>query len=195
MTESEEEYRKAVDALNSQDAESEYGADLDIDAMFSEKIIGSEYSYDDALRMLGTVEQSQAAAQKAQPQAARIFEKISSTPAFSKDLEKAEHELEDAMTKAEKVAEDIVEKAILKAVPSGSVLTTLSLQDQIAELEKISIGLDENAFDKERTRIIIGEVKHLSSSVKTRKQDNEKSYLVELRNKRLAEVVQKLHLG
>jgi hypothetical protein len=71
------------------------------------------------------------------------------------------------------------------------VLPKLSLQDQINELEKISIGLAEGAFDDEQMAIINKEVGGLGRAEATPTDDFQKN-LLRIRNARLKEVSKKL---
>ncbi len=73
------------------------------------------------------------------------------------------------------------------------VLPTLSLQDQISELEKISSGLDSYAFNDHELKIIKLEVGGLSKN-KTAPADDFQKNLAVMRDSRLKEVSSKLGL-
>jgi hypothetical protein len=75
------------------------------------------------------------------------------------------------------------------------VLPTLSLQDQISELEKISEGLDEQVFSDEQLKIIKDEVYGLRDRIKGEKisaTDEFQKSLINLRNQKINEVIKKL---
>ena len=82
-----------------------------------------------------------------------------------------------------------------KKTASDLVLPTLSLNDQLSELEKINLALEGNLFDDEQLGIVKAEAQGLSRSLRKGKpsQDYQKE-LVELRDKRLKEVLDKLGL-
>lgn len=108
-----------------------------------------------------------------------------------KGLEGAAAELADAVSHAEKGIAQVYERK----PASDLVLPTLSLNDQLSELEKINLALDGNLFDNEQLGIVKTESLGLARSLRKGKpsQDYQKE-LVELRDKRLKEVLDKLGL-
>lgn len=72
------------------------------------------------------------------------------------------------------------------------VMRTLSIQDQIAEMEKISLGLEQNVFDQEQLSIIKGELLDLKDSILKKELVGVPSELLELRKERLDELLGKL---
>ncbi|MDE1824062.1 MAG: hypothetical protein KGI00_04465 [Candidatus Micrarchaeota archaeon] len=82
----------------------------------------------------------------------------------------------------------------IKAEPQPkhkNILAHLSLQDQISELEKISMGLGSNSFSKDELQIIRDELDGLSkASGKEVPADEFHRNLTDIRNKRLIEVMQ-----
>ena len=102
---------------------------------------------------------------------------------------KAAKELAGMMGKA---GEEI--SSALKPAPRSEklVLVHLSLQDQVGELEKISMGLDGGAFDTGQMAIIRIEVRELMKN-KGRSTGNDfQKELYNMRNERLGEVAAKL---
>lgn len=74
------------------------------------------------------------------------------------------------------------------------VATELSLQDQINELEKISLGLDGSAYNEEQLAIIKVEVGGLTKNRGKPPANDFQKELYALRDERLAEVAAKLGL-
>lgn len=75
------------------------------------------------------------------------------------------------------------------------ILPTLSIQDQISDLEKMSEGIDENVFNKEQLDIIRLEAEGMDDRLRYEKQapaDEFQMSLIALRNSRLQEVLAKL---
>lgn len=189
------DYKKAVEVLNSLSDNSTEDTELDVDKIMSEQQIELEYDYDKAVGYF--VDMSSPARGPAQQSQLQALSRMQSAKEFSEDIGKAEHELSTMLEKLSKSTGRIssaVEDIVLKNAP-GSVLVSLSVQDQIAELERISLGLEEGVFDKQRTGIIINEVRHLSRSVKKTKPGDANDDLVGLRNRRLDEVMRKLHMA
>ncbi len=188
------EYLKAVQILDSLGPAGS-GLSIDINSVFVEKDLHSETGFNEVLQIL--LETQPAPEQTAfKVQMPQVLTRIPNTQEFSEELESAERELDSAVKKAEKVIEGFteeIEEAIVKRAP-GSVLVSLSLQDQIAELERISLGLDENVFNRDRLRIIEKETKSLRTFSMARNTHENKSDLEVLRNKRLQEVMDKLKL-
>ncbi|MEM3227869.1 MAG: hypothetical protein QXK65_02905 [Candidatus Micrarchaeaceae archaeon] len=115
--------------------------------------------------------------------------------------EKAKEELKELKEKFGGIAPKLKELKRPRAKSSDLVLPTLSLTDQISELERIIEGVKSNIFDKEHMEIVKLEVFGLDSIVekaarerkKQAKQQAEKSELeeslVSVRNQRLADAV------
>jgi len=74
------------------------------------------------------------------------------------------------------------------------VLPTLSLQDQISELEKISVGLDSSSFSPEELKIIRMEVVGLMKRKRPAPSDEFQRNLASMRDVRLKDVSRKLGL-
>lgn len=94
------------------------------------------------------------------------------------------------------------ERAIVKRQQSRgkgkTVMQTLSVQDQISDLEKISLGLDQKAFDDEQMKLIKEEVYALQDFVKEQNidklEESQRSFTL-LRNRRLQDVINKLSVN
>ncbi len=102
---------------------------------------------------------------------------------------KAAKELAGMMGKA---GEEI--SSALKPAPKSEklVLVHLSMQDQVGELEKISMGLDGAAFDTEQMAIIRIEVRELMKNKGKPSGNDFQKELYNMRNERLGEVAAKL---
>ncbi len=89
---------------------------------------------------------------------------------------------------------NIVERQIIKRKIKDLVLPTLSIQDQISELEKIKEGLDEKVFNEEQISIIKEEVSGLELSIKIESPtaDSFVKGLRDMRGRLLNDVINKL---
>ncbi|MGC8676452.1 MAG: hypothetical protein ACP5T3_02975 [Candidatus Micrarchaeia archaeon] len=105
------------------------------------------------------------------------------------------NELSQAASKLESVAgagnrlEAAVASAREQKQLKGLVLPTLSINDQISDLEKIDEGLKERVFDEEQLRIIKLEANGLARLIAEGKQPAAPMDLAELRNALLKEVL------
>ncbi len=162
-----------------------------------EKFNIKEYNEDEIVKLVGYLDDLEARITGVTPAGStqRSERRASETPSTGrrvrakvvKDIEAAAGELGAAMSSAGRSIEEMREKKATEKL----VLPNLSIQDQIGELEKISLGLDGNIFTKDQLDIIIQEVKGLSHKKVMPKGDFDKE-LVELRDKRLKEVMDKL---
>lgn len=90
-----------------------------------------------------------------------------------------------------------VSKEAPKVKKGDLVLPTLSLQDQISELEKISMGVDEKVFNQEQMQIIVFELEGLGGRVRGERRESLDTFqknLVAIRDRRLAEARTKANL-
>ena len=107
---------------------------------------------------------------------------------FKKDLEEAASRL-SVIAKAGSEISKVIKEEKEKAKTKGLVLPTLSINDQISDLEKISEGLKEHAFTKEQIDIIVLEANGLARLIAQGKQPNVPTDLAELRNRLLKEII------
>jgi len=107
---------------------------------------------------------------------------------FKKDLEEAASKL-SVIAKAGSEISNVVKEEREKAKTKGLVLPTLSINDQISDLEKISEGLKEQVFTKEQIDIIVLEANGLARLIAQGKQPNVPTDLAELRNRLLKEII------
>ncbi|MCL5428146.1 MAG: hypothetical protein M1321_03110 [Candidatus Marsarchaeota archaeon] len=188
MAEIDADYETAVKVLASASGPGVQGAELDVDSMFSETMLRGEMDYERAIKILS----GWAVVQK--PQAYADLKKTHGAGGFSKGLAGAEHELDSVIKGAEDAVGNMIEGIEQAAAGRAGrpVLVNLSLQDQISELEKISLGFDENVFDRDKLRIVETEVRSLARVVRSRKQQSGPRELIDIRARRLAEVEDKL---
>ncbi len=165
---------------------------IDSGKVFSSKIEEKMYSVEETRALLSKlegirrVEQVQYAPEKTQ------FAAQPQPRAGAPDITK---EIEQIVGNASKDFEKSLEKELEKIETKKLILTSLSLQDQRSELEKISEGLDEQVFDDEQLKIIVSEVKGLRERLKFEKMPAEQfqSSFIVPRNNRLMEVEEKLY--
>lgn len=108
---------------------------------------------------------------------------------FSKELSEAAARLSKITNISE--VETKIKEAREKRMVKKLVLPTLSINDQISDLEKISEGLDEHVFSKEQLKIIKEEAQGLARLIAEGKQPTTPEDLVGLRNQLLRQVIEK----
>lgn len=109
----------------------------------------------------------------------------------------AAKEIKTLVGGAGKEYERKVSQEAVRVKKGGLVLPTLSVQDQISELEKISTGIDESIFNADMRKIVVDEVEGLSGVARGEKLENMERFQRDLsvvRNQRLEEVRAKLKL-
>ncbi len=107
---------------------------------------------------------------------------------FEKELNNAASRLEKIASVSKSVEKKIQERQEQKRL-KGLILPTLSLSDQISDLEKINEGLKEGVFNAEQLKIIKLETSGLARLIAEGKQPNVPTDLAELRNKLLKQVI------
>ncbi len=103
----------------------------------------------------------------------------------------AAKEIKQLIGGAGKEFEQVVEEEAKKINKEKLVLPTLSLQDQIRELESIKEGIENRAFTDDQLSIVKSEIIGLSEQVryeKTNSKDQFQRSLIELRNKLLGDL-------
>lgn len=94
--------------------------------------------------------------------------------------------------------ESTVEDKVSRMGKGNMVMDKMSLQDQISDLEKIYLGVEQGAFSEIQLAVIKSEVKNLHMIAKRQNIDNlddaQKSIVI-LRNQRLEDVLNKLALN
>ncbi len=122
-----------------------------------------------------------------QPQAQRSAQAPAAKSAGG--LSAAAAELREAVSHIESSVGSIREKRSTEKL----VLPNLSLSDQLNELEKINLGIDGSIFNAEQLEIIKTEIKGLAKTALKHKQPPaDQKDMMELRDKRLKEVLIKL---
>jgi len=188
------EYDEIVSRLEAIEASSQKPESIVIDTgkAFSNKIEARAYSYDETRALISRLEGVKKI-ETAPSSAERVqFAGIQQPRPQMPDITS---EIKHIVSTASESFEKDLEKGLEKIETSKLILPSLSLQDQLSELEKISEGLDEQVFDEEQLKIIVAEVKGLRERIKFEKTPPgqfQSSFLVP-RNNRLTEVENKLY--
>ena len=154
-----------------------------------------EYAMKDATVLIDMLEGEGAAQPKIAPQPSAKLQQTSKTttkrPIFGESA-RSQSEKNDV---ARQLESGLADKAKfvpkIKESDDDLVMPSLSLQDQISELEKISMGLDRSAFNDEQMAIITKEIVGVRKTSVTPVDDFQRN-LLEIRNIRLKEVYAKL---
>jgi len=217
---SESEYMKLVELMQSSEnvaGTNEEGVVLDLDKAVAVQPVESTGSYAQLVELIESVEgggrqkAKEVQKQKApEPQEHIIMSGLEQAkysnpvPSFTaKEEEAARKEFEALKEKLGGIAPKIRELKRPKVKSGDLVLPTLSLTDQISELERIIEGVKENIFDKEHMDIVKLEVFGLNEIIERSERAKRKQAkaanaeaattieesLVQVRNQRLAEAV------
>lgn len=90
-----------------------------------------------------------------------------------------------------------VKREVKTVSPSGLVLPTLSLQDQLSELDQIEAGLDKGVFDSEQKKTIVSEVVGLDAVAAkevTEGMGDDAKGLISLRDYKIRDIKHKLNI-
>ena len=107
---------------------------------------------------------------------------------FEKELKEATEKLEKISKVSSEIEGEIAKQQEKKQV-KGLVLPTLSINDQLSDLEKISEGLSEHVFDAEQLKIIKLEANGLARLIAEGKEASAPEDLAEMRNNLLKQVI------
>lgn len=190
----EVEYNKVIEQINSLNNKGTYEI-IDVNKAFVEKSEAnfSNYEYEKAIQQIDKI-LSVPESKNLDIQTAKKYQEPSMIKTFVKDAEK---ELEGAMTDIGKnIINDIQDISVPSIKKNKLVLINLSTEDQIDELEKISIGIDEKVFDKKHLEIIKEECDGLSEFVSAAaKKHISEAGDATIRNQRLDEVLKKIDIA
>ncbi len=184
-------YEQAIQEIESFSAERDVTFVIDTSTLFSNKINFGTFDYEKADAIISTVEGTKREKIEVMQQPAV---RIPTPPPEHKEIS-AGKEIANIISDAGREFEKKVSEEALKLKREKLILPTLSIQDQISDLEKMSEGIDENVFNKEQLDIIKLEVEGMNNRLKYEKQppnDEFQKSLIALRNKRLQEVLDKL---
>jgi len=162
--------------------------ELDLEKVVENKIEIKQYNYDEAIHSLVGVEAKEEKVKES-------IEKVVTAPQEGVEVEKVANEIKNLIGSIGKEFEKNIKKETERIKGEKLVLPSLSLQDQISELEKISEGLDEQVFSDEQLKIIKEEVYGLMDKIKGEKisaADEFQKSLIDLRNQKINEVIKKL---
>ncbi|MGC8662273.1 MAG: hypothetical protein ACP5RT_00590 [Candidatus Micrarchaeia archaeon] len=184
MEYTELENQGIIDEVNNFPAQEKI-VEIDLNLALGNNVINS-YNYDEALKKIGSFEGREELRQERQP-AELHYEK--------KKAENAAKEIKSIVGSIGKEFEKSVKRETEKIKGEKLVLPTLSLQDQISELEKISEGIDEKVFNEEQMKIIKEEVRGLNEKLKSKKSqpiDEFQKSLLSLRDQKMKEALSKI---
>lgn len=198
------DYNGAVEEIGRTESETpaERSAMISIGDVLGSTISIAPMPYDTAAGIIGAVEGGYtyvppqvkpSAAIK--PTGAPITPRRAPMAPVSPETVEAAKEIKSMVGGAGREYEEKVRKEAGKVKKGTLVLPTLSVQDQISELEKISMGMDEKVFNTDMKKIIVDEVGGLSGVVKGENLQNMDVFqrnLVSVRDQRLDEVMGKL---
>lgn len=185
------DYNKAVETLESMQKNT-HGINVNLKDAIANRLDIEEYTYEKAIEKLGKAE-FKVEAQHPQVQQANV--QLSNEPGTSKEVLEATKEIKNIVGSAGKEFERTVKKEIKNIRGGKLILPSLSLQDQISDLEKMSEGIDEHVFTEEQLNMIRYEVNGLADKIKFEKpigKDDFQMSLIALRDKKLAEVLKKV---
>ncbi len=189
------DYNQAVKTIDEMEGENEETKSVMINTKeaLSYQIDVGTYDYNKACKEIEITEGGKIPAIE-EPTAKQIQEaKAKQVPVKSvtKESFDAAKEIKQLIGGAGKEFDQVVEEEAKKINKEKLVLPTLSLQDQIHELEGIKEGLDNKAFTQYQLSIVRSEVIGLSEQVryeKIKSKDQFQRSLIELRNKLLTEL-------
>ncbi|MGA3020731.1 MAG: hypothetical protein ABSD68_02165 [Candidatus Micrarchaeales archaeon] len=191
------DFAKLVELVDSAGAYSNESTVLiDISEVFGNTLNIRKMKYEDVSQLLegGEVKKAEVAPE-AQPKA-QVEAAVPKRPT-KKETEKAAEKVRNMAGGKGKEFEKKVNKEIEKAEKKGLVIPRLSLQDQLSDLEKIDEGIAEGVFDKEQTKIILDEVKtisYISSHEDIEKFSEDQKEIVFMRNQKIKEIKDRLHI-
>ncbi|MGC8547763.1 MAG: hypothetical protein ACP5MC_02025 [Candidatus Micrarchaeia archaeon] len=107
---------------------------------------------------------------------------------FEKELKEATEKLEKISKVSSEIEGEIAKQQEKKQV-KGLILPTLSINDQLSDLEKISEGLSEHVFNAEQLKIIKLEANGLARLIAEGKEASAPEDLAEMRNNLLKQVI------
>lgn len=216
------EYEDAVKIIEeSESAEKQASFEINVENIFKSRLNEAEYDYGKADAKIVYVESrgivgmlSQQQVQRdARPEKEKV---VREGPRFGKELEVAAEDVKHLVSRigkkqAKPVAEALpkkpetfkkVEKPAHKAAKKAEaaeeeklVLPSLSLQDQLSDLQGISDGLNEYMFGDEELSIMRAEIFGLEKIARGEKAPSDpiQKNLFEARNSKLAEVIRMLN--
>ncbi|MDE1851203.1 MAG: hypothetical protein KGH69_00755 [Candidatus Micrarchaeota archaeon] len=197
------DYDEAVRMIEGMGAAQGAMIELDMDQAVSKTKMPRQYTADEIGRLLRKLDELTTGVAQEEPEHEEkrhrglgmphiAFPTEALTANAKKDLNMAASELKGALSGLGKgVSQVKMPKSPQQA--QKSIMVSLSLQDQVSELEKIGMGMGSNSFTKDEIGIIRQELDALSRSVvKEEPKDEFQRNLTDIRNKRLIEVMQML---
>lgn len=192
MTDASITYEQAVQSIEGFTAESTAVLVIDPSNMFAKSANVGAFDYDKADAIIsvteGTRRERVEAVQQPVLRMPSAVQKVQEEPSAGK-------EIASLISNAGRAFENKIAAERTKVRKEKLILPTLSIQDQISDLEKMSEGIDESVFNEEQMEIVRLEAEGMSDRIRYEKQapaDEFQRSLVALRNQRLNEVLAKL---
>ncbi|MGC8478739.1 MAG: hypothetical protein ACP5NE_02330 [Candidatus Micrarchaeia archaeon] len=206
------QYQQLVEFIQSAEAEgkSDEGIVIDIDRALSGEIYQKEVpnGYSKLLELIESTETGRQK-QKEEPKEHKEVQehivvsgleqaKYSNPSPIAREEEEVKKDLAEIKDKISGIVPKVKEIKKPRAKSSDLVLPTLSLTDQIAELERVIEGIKEGIFDEEHLEIVKLEVFGLHDIVEKAERKKKRAEangseiegsLVEVRNQRLEEAI------
>jgi hypothetical protein len=192
------DYDKIIEMVDAEGAQpSDASVSIDLSSAFADEIEVKELKYSDVSAIVEGVEPRKDSVPEMRQQQPEVQAPVA-VPKHetSKDMEGAAGVLKGITGGAGNELEETVTKEVEKKKGEELVMPSLSVQDQLADLEKIAEGIKEKAFDKEQLKIISQEVAALSSEAGKGREGlgDEQLEIVMLRDHKVKEITGKLHL-
>jgi hypothetical protein len=192
------DYDKIIEMVDAEGAQpSDASVSIDLSSAFADEIEVKELKYADVSAIVEGVEPRKESAPEIKQQQPEVQAPVAIPKhETSKEMEGAAGVLKGMVGGAGNELEETVTKEVEKKKGEDLVMPSLSVQDQLADLEKIAEGIKERAFDKEQLKIISQEVAALSSEAGTGREGlgEEQLEIVMLRDQKVKEIKGKLHM-
>lgn len=194
------DYEKVIERVDSaHETPEEAPVSIDLSTAFENFIEEKELRYSDVSALVEGAEVKKIeGAPEAQVQAPAPRQEVPVPKhELGKEMEGAAGKLRGMIGGAGREFEGSVTKEIEKAKEANLVMPTLSMQDQLSDLEKIDEGLGEDVFDKEQIGIIIKEIGALSNIVArqdTSELSDDEKEIALMRDQKVKEIKVRLHM-
>lgn len=189
------DYEKMVAMIDSADVQhAESSVSIDVSKALQNEFEEKELKFADVSGLLEGVKTEAAPEVQAQPKAQMQIPKHE----IGGEMQGAASKLKEMTGGISKEFAESVSKEVEKAKEEGLIMPTLSLQDQLSDLEKIEEGLGAGVFDKDQIKIIVQEVTALSSIAAHEGAGSfgeEQGDTVLMRNQKIKEIKDRLNIG
>lgn len=155
----------------------------------------SIYDYNKAVREIGFSESTRGYEQRQPAPEGAAIPKIQVENNLARERSDAANEIKHLIGGAGREFEDVIGREVATLPKEKLILPTLSLQDQIHELEGIKKAMQTNALNENQIDVVKLEIAGLNEQMKSEKltlDDEFQRSLFELRNKLLGEIKNRL---